>query len=192
MDLTDFYNASLDRSSVPVATDWEAANNGFPHLSRGLAVLNNTVFDIRGVIQLDGGIARERKGRILPERVRNIPVGKTIRVVHVLGYTSWTCEHSGPEAARIMLHFSEGGHQTLSLRFGLELDGGWQPPEQKITNLPNAFLAWRGANAAAGFWPITVWHTVLTNPAPDSVVLSLDLESSMCPAAPAFIALTVE
>lgn len=192
LDLTDFYNASLDRSSVPVANDWEAENNGFPHLPRGLAILDGTAFDIRGVIQLDGAIARARTGEILPERVGNIPVGRKFRLLHVLGYTSWACEHPGPEAARIKLCLSDGSQETLRLRFGIELDGSWQPPDRSVTNLPNSRLAWRGTNAAAAAWPITVWHTALTNHASEQVVLSLDLESSMCPAAPAFIALTVE
>ncbi len=192
LDLSRFYNASLDQSAVPVSNDWEAAHNGYPGLPRGLVKFGDTTFDVRAAIQLDGAISRQRFGRLLPETVPGIPVNRAFHRLHLLGHTSWACEKPGPEVLRINLHFADGTTSHLPVHFGAEIEGGWQPPGKRISDLPRGRLAWRGSNPVAGEWPITLWHAALSNAHPTKIVTRLDLISTLASAAPCVIALTVE
>jgi hypothetical protein len=73
----------------------------------------------------------------------------------------------------------------------LEVHGSWQLPGGVPGNLPRATPS--GLDLpAAGAWPVTLWQTALSNPQPDLEVAHINLRSSMSPAAPCVVALTVE
>jgi len=194
LDLSAHYNARLDQSWTLV--DPNTTQDSLFQLPTGMQTLDGVVWDVRGVIQLDG----ERFGTQpiqYPATVPGIPVGRRVRKLHVLGAAAdaYSRLEPGLLLATVRLRYTDGTHEDLPLRLGYELGDHWTPAHAP-RKLQNARVAWTGMNAATERQsPARVevlYHSAFESAHPDRVVDRLDLIASGNSPAPFVVALTVE
>ncbi|MBN8249024.1 MAG: hypothetical protein J0L84_16470, partial [Verrucomicrobia bacterium] len=194
LDLTSQYNARLDKSWTLV--DPETLRDSLVQLPTGLQTFDGILFDVRGVVQLDGERFQTQE-MDFPTEVTGIPVGLAINRLHLLGAASDAYDKlaRGMELARVRLHYADGGSTEVPLRLGFELGDRWSRAHRP-RQLQNATVGWYGINGATESYspPMreTLYHAALANPSPGRVVDRLDLIASGASPAPFIVAITVE
>src|SRR5262249_32080422 len=111
IDLTEYYNAALLQSWHP-----GMPNNSLDMLPPGLLQLADTVYDVRGIIQLSGLDLRNAGGRY-PEQINGIRIEKVCRQFHFLHAAGW---HS-PDGTRIgsfVVHYADQREQVIPIVYG--------------------------------------------------------------------------
>lgn len=194
LDLTSHYNARLDKSWTLVNP--ETLQDSLFQLPTGLQTLDGVLFDIRGVVQLDGERFRAQE-MDFPQIVPGITVGLPLRRLHLLGAANDAYDklQRGMELVRVRLHYAGGGSAELPLRLGFELGDRWTRAHRP-RGLQNATVGWYGINGATeSYSPSlreTLYHVALPNPSPDRVVDRIDLIAPGASPAPFFVAISVE
>ncbi len=183
VDLTPFYNARLTDS-------WHggAPGNGLERLPTGLPLLDGVRFDVRGIVQLAGLSEPIFQGRSYPEQVRGIPVRLKCRRLHFLHAAGWAVA-DGIEVGRYVVHYASGQSQMFPLRHGEELRNWWVGGED-ARPAGRATVGWDGVNAAGSH--VALYHSVWTNPTPETEIKSIDFISTLTACAPFLIAVTAE
>lgn len=187
MDLTGFYNASLDRDWVPY---WglDQLDLNLSSLPKGIQRFSDVGFDVRGIVQLR---SLEPGWEAYPKQVTGIPVGRRVSRLHVLHGTAFSEEPEEVVAAYI-LRYADGTKKELPVRYEREVwkwtyTAGDEPPE-------GLKLAWRAPDptrpVAKGV--LCLFQSDWDNPEPDKVVQQIDFVSKMTRSAPFLIAMTVE
>jgi hypothetical protein len=187
LDLSQHYNGDLRDSWTPVE-----ANNHLQSLPRGRHKFNDVLFEVRGVIQLQGELWKERRFQ-LPERVESIPVHSTGSSVHLLHADAGCASPPGAVVASLALNYSDGQRTELPIRHGIHCLDWWEWNTDSPTDT-NTMVAWRGQNPAAGDKGIGIrlFQTKFLNPKPTKEIHSIDYVSGMACAAPFMVALTIE
>lgn len=193
LDLTPFYNVSLVRAAFPGGSDVEAELNSLASLPSGLQVWLGSTFDVRGMIQLDGVEAHRQGFRLAPVNVRNIPIGQRFQRLRVVHATAWPAPEDA-EIARYRIQFNDGTTDTIPVRFGRNIHGGWRMLNEPIPAPPEAEIVWRGNNpiASRAGYAVVLYLMTWTNPRPERWAESIDLESTMTDSAVGVVAITVE
>ena len=189
LDLTGFYTTTP--FTVRNLTDTVLVNTAV--LPMGIATLDGVDYDIRGGVELRakalaGGIAN-RAGDVQPAargiRVPPVPIAG----LHVLMLAALALpEPQEREYARIRLHYRDGGEAVLSIHTQRDVPGmtGHDRPTP---------IGWEDEGyATVGILPLqTFANPRLTNPHPERIVESLDLEGSDAGwSEPVFVAITAE
>jgi hypothetical protein len=193
---TKFFPASLSQQTNGVLhTSWlpnEDPGNNLASLPTGRQELGGVVFDVQGLIQLQGQCWVKR-GYVLPEKVTGIPVHHTARFVHILHANSGFGDPVGTTVASLVLHYADGQESRLEIRhrFNVLDFWAWHPEEPRDTN---TVVAWEGespATAKRGFG-VRLCRTTFENPQPRKRIETIDYVSAMAGSAPFLAALTVE
>jgi hypothetical protein len=189
IDLSAHYNAMLDVNWLP--SSGVAAGNDLSELPRGIRRFGATVFDVRGLIQLSGAALESAGGRF-PKEVRGIAVNQRFRRLHLLHGASWSAL-SGTAIATYRVHFADGTHQDVRIRFGNHLREWWSPSTASAL-ATSAAVAWEGGNPAsrAVGMKVRLYQMTWMNPSPESLVTTVDLISDMENPAPFVLAITTE
>jgi hypothetical protein len=187
LDLTGFYNASLDRDWAPY---WRIhhLDQNLSELPQGMRTFLDVEFDVRGIVQLR---SIEPGWERYPERVAGIPVGRKISTLHALHGTAFY-EAQGEIVAAYILNYADGTSAELPVQYGRDVwdwSNRWgnKPPEE-------VRIAWQAPNPARHaenafkYLCQSDWE----NPQPDKVVESIDFVSKMTRSAPFVIAMTIE
>jgi RNA polymerase sigma factor (sigma-70 family) len=188
VDLSQQYNGDL-------GTCWLPGFNPENHLAglpRGRQVFAKTVFDVRGVVQLQGQEWR-RRGYGFPERVEGIAVGSPCRKIHILHANSAFADPAGTTVASLRLHYEDGGQAQIDIKQGDHILDWWRWKDLQPST-PSSVLAWTGYNpaASAARKKIQLFKTTFPNPFPEKRLTTIDYISAMAGSAPFMIALTVE
>ena len=180
IDLDRYYNFGLDEDLHGFS------GNNFSALPKGVQRLGAVEFDLRGIVQLANHGPLE--GRC-PTQVNDIPVGQKCRRIHFLHATGWGGSVSpGIVIGKYVLHFADGKTRDVEIRFAEDALDWWD--QSRTGAKPNrAAVAWSGKNALS---EIRLFETDWENPEPDLVLRSLDFVSTMSPAAPFLLAVTLE
>ena len=180
LDLSAFYNANLD-------SDWRGTRffrHNLSTLPHGRQTLGGVEFDVRGAIQLTDGVMGPW-GLRYPLRVQGIPVGQPVNRIHFLHAAA---QHSNYEnVGGYTLHVAEGRTIEFPLTMGRDL-GTWEPSWS--WNLAGPVVAWEGTSPAG--IPVRLFRSTWTNPAPGTVVASIDFDTPMPGRSPFLVAITVE
>jgi hypothetical protein len=188
VDLSTHFNAELDKP-------WNSTSysgDDLAELPRGRHELGGVVFDIRGVIQLQGGVWKER-GCTFPEKVEGIPVHRTCRWLYLLHADGGASARSGATVATLVLHYGDRTEAELPIKHDIHVKDWWDygrsPPSD-----PGTVVAWTGQNKATAQRGnrIRLYLTRFDNPCPTKRVESLDYVSAMAPPGPFLVAMTVE
>ena len=182
VDLSSFYGASLD-------DDWfHHSSHDLHDVPRGIQMLADTQFDVRGLVVLGGSRSLEITGLALPEAVQGIPVRRRGRQIHFLH----ACGFAAPRETTIgayVVHYADGAEDRASIIYGRNIVDWW---ESDIVT--DARVAWVGSNAASrqvGKQTHLVKYT-WDNPRPDEEVTSIDFVSAVEEPAPFLVAITIE
>ena len=188
LDLTQFYTTTP--FTLRNLTDTVLVNTG--NLPTGMATLDGTAYDIRGGIELRMNRltgAATRAGDF-PNAARGIRVPPTpIAAFHVLLLAALAvAEPQEREYARVRLHYRGGSESVLSIHTQRDVPG-------MTSNDRPTPVGWEYTGfALVGVLPIQTFASPrLTNPHPERIVESLDLEGTEAGwSEPVFIAITAE
>jgi len=107
VDLTDYFHASLKETWHP-----GDAGNDLANLPSGVQKLGDVSFDIRGIIQLNGGGMMDMSGKPYPRRVGGIKLGRKCARLHFLHSAGWSVEN-GAVVGTYVLHYEDGSSHPL-------------------------------------------------------------------------------
>ncbi|MBN2329714.1 MAG: hypothetical protein JXR73_21415 [Candidatus Omnitrophica bacterium] len=150
IDLTDYYNAGLIGTWQTVESvspaELKTLTNDLCELPQGIQTFDGVHFDIRGVVQLQGG-AMKKEGAEYPASVKDIPIGQSIEQFHTLHATSWQAPH-GTHIGTYVMHYENGDSHELNIIYGKHLLDWWRY-KQEIFEPENTVVAWTGSNELA-------------------------------------------
>jgi WD40 repeat protein/tetratricopeptide (TPR) repeat protein len=167
VDLSAFYNANL-------SCDWQGTcfpRHNLSVLPRGVVETGGVVFDIRGAIQFAYSSLTTEVLQF-PEVVPDIPVGRRCQWVHFLQACALTGEIR-PNVTGHVMHLENGDSFRLTSAYGVNIAGWDCFGTSESGGVP---AAWEGTSPAG--LPVQLYVTTWTNPVPDVVVSSIDLESA--------------
>lgn len=160
----------------------------------GIREHDGILFDVRGVIQLDGKLQPKSRGvrwiRSYPREVANIVVNRPARRLHLLAGTIGRAQ-VGEVVAELHLRFANGEKIELRLLYGEHVAAADDKAFTSARLHPTSPIA--GAPLATPDQvAYSLHHVCLTNPQPNSIIRSLDFISGITLAHPYLLALTVE
>ena len=181
LDLTEYYNAALGRAWHP-----GDSGNNLDILPAGLLQLGDVAFDVRGIIQLSGQSLANSGGRF-PPKISDIKVEQSCQKIHFLHATGWKV-NDGTQVGSYILHYANGNTQEIPIVYGDNVRD-WNALNDNSNKLKNGEIAWSGSNKAR--LPVRLFKSIWNNPFPELEIATMDYVSSMSPAAPFVIAITL-
>lgn len=182
VDLTPYYNAALVKAWHP-----GAGGNNLEGLPKGLLQLGDSVFDVRGIIQLSGKRLREAGGRY-PEAVRGIRIEQSARQLHFLHACGWKTQEGVP-VGEYIVRYENGQEVSIPMVYGHDVRD-WNADSDPAAGLKRGRQVWSAVNNAR--FRVRLFETVWVNPTPEVPIASIDFISTMSEAAPFLVALTLE
>jgi len=188
IDLSDYYNASLD-------DDWhQHAGHDLHDLPKGLQVFGGVTFDVRGIIQLASGTESLRKtGLALPEEIKGIKVNRKGRLIHFLHACGWQSE-PGTNVGEYIIHYTNKETKEIPLVYGKNILDWWDYPEDEKFEFGEAEEVWTGSNAATDRFnqKARLFKYTWENPLPYMEITTIDIISSLSYSGPFLIAITIQ
>lgn len=188
VDLSRHTNGVLHTSWLPN----EDPGNNLATLPTGRQEFGGVIFDVQGLIQLQGQCWVKRR-YVLPEKVAGMPVHRSCQRVHILHANSGFGDPIGTTVARLVLHYADGGQAELEIQHLVNVLDFWDYKRQYPADT-NTVIAWSGespATAKRGLG-VRLCRTTFENPHPRKRVETIDYVSAMAGSAPFLVALTVE
>jgi hypothetical protein len=183
IDLSAFYNATLADAPGP-----EVHANDLSELPQGIQTLAETVFDVRGRLQVFGGLGQQIEG---------IRVGRRLARLHFLHAAGGDSHKvaTGDRIGHYRIHFADGRAVEIPIRYNVDVSDHWAL-EHLPSELPEAVVAWRGANprsrAKGNGDAIRLFKRTWQNPYPDVEITALDFVAENAGTHPGLVALTAE
>lgn len=183
VDLTDHFHAALGETWHP-GTD----GNDLARLPSGVQELQGVQFDVRGIVQLNGGGMIDMNGKPYPRRVQGIKIGRKCARFHFLHSAGWSVD-DGTVVGRYTIRYADGSSQTLPIIYGEDVRDWWVGSD-KVVELKNGQVAWQGETSNGN--AVRIYRRTWENPSPDREVASLEFSSTMTRSAPFLLAITTE
>jgi len=186
IDLSDYYNASLD-------DDWlHHAGHDLHDLPKGLQVFGGVTFDVRGLLQIAGAKSLKVTGLALPEEIKGIKVNRKGRLIHFLHACAFTAK-PGTKIGVYIIHYSNGEVREAPILYKQNVRDWWVYPEEGNVTDKEVEEVWQGSNAA------TRRHCQKThlikytwkNPLPDVEITYIDFTTTLEDPAPFLVAITI-
>jgi serine/threonine protein kinase len=185
VELSPYFNASLTNNWL---RDYEG--NDLSSLPTGWRRYGAVSFDVRGLVQLSGAYTQDRR-LSFPTSLDGIPVDRRCNAIHFLHGTVWKADQ-GETVARYVVHYADGRHEEVPLRYGDELRDWWWSAKFPL-NATAATVAWVGTNTVTGAEnKLCLYQLSWNNPRTGVPVRSLDFVSAGSPSCPFLIAVTTE
>jgi WD40 repeat protein len=188
IDLSANYNGLLADSS---RTD--RAGNDLSELPQGIQTFDGTIFDVRG--RLDVSEPPDHGWHLSPKRTDGIQVQRRLDRLHFLQAAhgdSGTA--TGQRIGCYRIHFADGRVVELPILYNRNTTDWWEHAHLP-RELPDAIVAWRGANPrgrVTSNTAIRLFKRTWQNPSPDIEVISVDFVAEHPETRPFLIALTAE
>jgi tetratricopeptide (TPR) repeat protein/peroxiredoxin len=183
VDLTSHFHAALTETWHP-----GAEGNDLAHLPSGVQTFQGVRFDVRGIVQLNGGGMIDMSGKPYPQRVQGIKIGRKCARIHVLHATGWSVD-DGTAIGAYVLRYADGSNRTLPILYGLDVRDWWVGADT-VVELKKAQVAWQGQTSSGN--GVRVYKRTWENPVPDREVVSIEFSSTMTRSAPFLLAITTE
>ncbi len=187
IDLSDYYNASL-------AVCWHLSDpgNDLSELPRGVQMFAGTRFDVRGLVQVQGELSQAQADKWrYPSRIKGIGVHRKLTRLQFLHAVMGRQYPTGTPVGHYLVHFANGRREEIPILYNRNATDWWEHAELP-QELPEAAVAWRGANAASrrDGKSIRLFKLTWNNPSPDVEVVRVDFAAEQ--GDPFLVALTAE
>lgn len=191
IDLSKHYNAALRGTWHPVTDMSGTLPNDLGGLPMGIQRLNDTPFDVRGLIQLVHKGSESWDARF-PAAVTNIMVGQKCRRIHFLHGAGFVSA-DGTAIGVYEIQDAAGAIQEMPIVYGSDVRDWWAYKFDAPT-ADRSKVAWTGTNAAAAKNGISIrlYKTTWINPNPDVPVDRIHFRSRRAESAPFLVAITAE
>jgi hypothetical protein len=186
IDLTPHYNALLTESWHDLA---RLPANDLSELGSGQVSLRGTLFDVRGVVQLQYP-ARGRDHRDYPRAVNGIRIRQPCRrLVFLHGASGGTSlADVGLRIGTYRIRYADGVTHDVPLSYGIHLRDWWE-----ALPVTGSQIAWEGKNAASRpDRTVRVYKTTWSNPRPQIPIASVDFRFGGVICSPFLLAITAE
>ena len=181
LDLTVCYHAALKETWHP-----GSEGNDLAGLPAGVQTLAGVPFDIRGIVQLNGGGMKANNGKPYPRQLRGIKLGRKCERLHFLHATGWSTQ-DGTVVGYYGLRYADGSDSRLPIVYGEDVRDWWVGSD-KTVELKNAQVAWQGRTSNGS--EVRVYLRTWENPHPDREVATVEFISAMSYCAPFLLAVT--
>jgi hypothetical protein len=164
--------------------------NTLSSLPQGLQNLGNTVFDIRGVIQLEGQISEEKTHLKYAKEARDIEINQKADKIHFLQASAWDVEDPQMIIGKYIVHYENKGKIEIPIIYKVNVWDWWATEESGVTQAP----VWKGENVRTKElgMHIRLFKYSWENPNPALKIISLDFISNIEIPAPILVAITIE
>jgi len=182
INLSEYYNAAFKETWHP-----GIEHNNLAMLSPGLLEMDGTVFDVRGIVQLDGK-RLHATGERYPQQISGIKIGQKCRQLQFLQATGYTSP-DGVQVGTYVIRYANGLQETVPIVYGEDVRD-WNESSDPTKVLSRGRIVWRASNDA--HFVIRLFKTTWLNPLPAVEIRSIDYLSTMSDAAPFLLAITAE
>jgi hypothetical protein len=187
IDLSKFYNAALTDSWF----DSKPPSNDLSALPAGLVRFGETLFDVRGVLQLAGSRPEMTISR--PSQISGIEIHARCHALHFLQGTGWDAP-IGTSVGTYQVRYADGEVQTIPIRYGENIANYWCLHQAYPALRNDTTVVWKGANARSDRdgCDLYLYKYRWPNPRPEAEIVSIDFDSTVTQAAPFLIAISAE
>jgi RNA polymerase sigma factor (sigma-70 family) len=199
IDLKPYINTALtDSPASPIGNQ----ENNFAELPSGVHIFGGVLFDVEGLIQLDG-TNMMMFHKHYPTEVDGIAINRRCTKIYLFHGADWIYPHDfGTIVARLVLHYLDGSERQIDIVAGKDVFDCWAPlfttgaDPRYFQMVPGTERAWAGANPfIKRVWPdesLVLYKSTFDNPQPDVTISTMDYVSTMTGVAPFLVGLTVE
>lgn len=154
-------------------------------------LVTGTEFDVRSSVWLARNAADSSE---YPEKVTGIPIKQICHRIHFLHAADTTSAVEGVSVSKFIIHLANGTRDTIEIKIGLDVWGGYGLTKEQTRPTRNSVMAWSGQIHPEGIKPqlLQLFESNWQNPFPDVPVVSIDFESSMNGAQPGLYGITVD
>lgn len=153
-------------------------DSSWAYAPHGRHVFNGVLFELPGVMEVSG-LGAARDDNPLPTSIRDIPLGRKARRLHLL-HGGAADLGEGTPLAKLVLHYADGREHTLSLVYGVNVRNWYKGGDKKdqVTD-PNTKLGWTGDSPRSRRFGSTlrIYQTAFDLPWPDVELKSVDFVS---------------
>lgn len=184
IDLSAFYGkvSGTEGDSWFTHPDWKI-------VPKGLQNFDGILFDLSGTLLL-----KSQNMPQLKEAVRNVPVKRKCRYIHLLhgfGYS----DEDGTTIATMEIHYANGEKRAIPIICGVHVRNWWKEKTEKISDVsdPNSGVAWSGQ----GEYPppdrasVRLFRSTFVNPLLNAPIDHIDFVSQNSKAIPCIVSLSV-
>jgi hypothetical protein len=185
VDLSRYYTSSLD-------DNWFChAGHDLRDVPRGIQVLGNVPFDIRGLVQLAASKSLDVTGVVFPEAMKGIAVNYRGSRLHFLQACFWNTD-AGAKLGEYVIHYADGQTRSVPIIYGHNILDWWAKPGG--IHLSNAESVWQGSNPATRSMGMITHLIKYTwkNPLPETEITTIDFVSDLIEAGPFLVAVTID
>jgi hypothetical protein len=150
--------------------------------------LEGVEYDVRGAVQLSGAQAL-LEAYPFPQSVRGIVIGRKCRRLHFL-HSAYPDGDEGAPIGAYEICYVDGRREQLPLRYGFQLRDFYKRFPQPLADV-NSEVAW-SRKPLSDHDNQLVYHTVWSNPRPETEIAAIHFASALAKPAPLLIAVTVE
>jgi hypothetical protein len=184
IDLSNFYGkaAGTEGDSWFSHPDWKI-------VPKGLQNFDGILFDVSGTLLLKSTNMPQLK-----EAVRNIPVKKTCRSIHLLHGVGYSDEDGTP-IATLEIHYANGEEREFPIVYGVHVRNWWKEKREKVSEVSDvgSAVAWSGQ----GEYPppdrasVRLFRSTFVNPLPKELIDHIDFVSKNSKAIPCIVSVSV-
>jgi len=183
IDLSAYFNRTLDVNSLGISIPREAFLNDFPRGIQELPGAPGIQFDIRAIAQLKNDPDPDYYPG-LSDMIEGVVVRRKAHRIHFLHGTH-NAEKPGTQIASYVLHYSDGKQESVPMVYGRDVyDFSSARASEDDPQGPKP--VWKGKSGNRVY--VTTWQ----NPRPEMEIASLDFVSSLNKCEPFLIAITTE
>jgi hypothetical protein len=164
--------------------------NTLAALPKGVQVLGNTEFDLRGLIQLKGANSESITHLIYPKEVLGIEVNQKAEKLNFIQASAWDIEDPQKTIGNYIVHYEDNCIVEIPIIYKVNVWDWWATEESGMADVP----VWQGKNERTterGMY-IRLFKYTWFNPSPELKILSLDFVSNVEIPAPILVAVTAE
>ena len=180
IDLSPWFNGTLDWNSLALEIPPQAFLTDLPRGIQTLPGAGEVKFDVRGVVQLN----KDANFLGFQRAIEGIPIQQKCHRLHFLHATHWP-ETPGTQIGSYMLHYANGQQEEVPIVYGRDLHD-WVPKSEDSADLQGGKVAWKGKDDHRVY--MSTWE----NPRPEVEIASLDFVSKLTKCGPFLIAITAE
>jgi serine/threonine protein kinase len=187
IDLSSFYNAPLTEAWYP-----GPENNTLASLPKGVQAFANTIFDVRGIVQLDGQEISSYGADKYPRELRGIAIGRWVKRLHFLeGAVSEVSD--GKQIGAYEVSYRSGRTAEIPIRYGQDVRSLWQPTDSN-GEVNQSTAVWTGVNPATERrkMALRLYQQSWENPSPGDEIIQIAFRSSRANSAPFLLALSCD
>jgi RNA polymerase sigma factor (sigma-70 family) len=191
MSTNHFHPVALERFYQRLFASYNGSQS-WGIVPRGVVEFDGVPFRMFGKIEMNGmGSSRDRG--FLPPRVGEIPVNGRATRLHLVSAAGYK-DPDGTPVAELRLHYTNGQHRNLFIRYGEHVRNMHAAPDERRTDLSDSRsqMVWNGTTEGNKPEEFRLFKNTFDNPLPTEEIRGIELLSLFGKSYLALCAITLE